>query len=170
MRGGVCDSLLARVFSLTMLIFGEVGFASGMRMSFSLTSGMCMEDEIVDDYVDEVGKVENVVCDVLRKMLDVDDDQVLTTLVQQKISSIVTYEGHSIYKSTLVSQLNGNPLLSKDRLTRVINSIYFNNNDDYLIAASSCTTMLLGLGSDVGVYFKQQTSTMFTSTVKAAQK
>ena len=103
-------------------------------------------------------------------MLDVDDDQVPTTLVQQKISSIVTYEGHSIYKSTLVSQLNGNPFLSKDRLTRVRNSIYFNNNDDYLTATSSSTTMLLGLGSDVGVYFKQRTSTMLTSAVKAAQK
>ena len=129
-----------------------------------------MEDEIVDDYVDEVGEVEDEVRDVLREMLDVDDDQVPTTLVQQKISSIVTYEGHSIYKSTLVSQLNGNPLLSKDRLTRVRNSIYFNNNDDYLTATSSSTTMLLGLGSDVGVYFKQRTSTMLTSAVKVAQK
>ena len=79
-----------------------------------------MEDEIVDDYVDEVGEVEDEVRDVLREMLDVDDDQVPTTLVQQKISSIVTYEGHSIYKSTLVSQPNGNPILSKGRLTRVI--------------------------------------------------
>ena len=50
------------------------------------------------------------------------------------------------------------------------NSIYFNNSNNYLTAASSSTTMLLGLGSDIGVNFKQRTSTMLTSAVKAAQK
>ena len=71
-----------------------------------------------------------------------------------KVLPIVTFQGHSIYKSTLVSQLNGIPYLSKDRLTRMNNVIYFNNSHDYLAAFSSTTSMLLGLGSDVGVYFK----------------
>ena len=102
-----------------------------------------MQYEIVKDYMDEVDKVEDEVRNVLQEMLDVDDDQVSTTLVQQKISSIVTYKGNSIYKSTLVSQLNGSSLLSKDTLTWVKSSIYFTNNNDYLTATLSSTTMLL---------------------------
>ena len=129
-----------------------------------------MQDEIVDSYMDEVGEVEDEVRDVPRKMLEIDDDQVPTTHVQENISPIVTYQGHSIYKSTLVFQLNENPFLSNDRLTWVRNSIFFSNNNNYLTATLSSTTMLLGLGLNVGVYFKQRTSTMLTSAVKAAQK
>jgi hypothetical protein len=61
--------------------------------------------------------------------------------------------GKSVYKSTLVNELNGNPFLSKDKLTRIRNSIYFNNADDYLSVASSTSTCLLGLGSHCGVHF-----------------
>lgn len=31
-----------------------------------------------------------------------------------------------------ITQLNGNPFFSKDKLTRLRNSLYFNNDDDYL--------------------------------------
>jgi hypothetical protein len=65
------------------------------------------------------------------------------------------YQRNKIYKSTLVSQLNANPFLSKDRLRRVKKSLYFNNSDAYLIATSSSSTCLLGLGSDCGVYLVQ---------------
>ena len=68
----------------------------------------------------------------------------------------------------LVSQLNENPYLSKDRLTRMKNSIYFNNSDDYLAASSSTMSMLLGLGFDVGVYFKDMRG--LASTVRATGK
>ena len=47
-------------------------------------------------------------------------------------------------------------------------STYFNNSDDYLVASSSTTFMLLGLGSHVGVYFKEMQG--FASTVRAAGK
>ncbi|KAL3700859.1 hypothetical protein R1sor_018881 [Riccia sorocarpa] len=43
-----------------------------------------------------------------------------------KYDPMVSYDGHSIYKATLVSQLLGNPTLSKDRLIRIKQSIYFN--------------------------------------------
>jgi hypothetical protein len=33
-----------------------------------------------------------------------------------RVLAVVEYSGHPIYKSTLVSQLNGNPFLSKDQL------------------------------------------------------
>lgn len=87
-----------------------------------------------------------------------------------KIMPVVQYNGQTIYKSTLVADLNGNPFLSKDRLTRIKNSVYFNNADDYLSAANSSTTALLGLGSDCGVYFVQSASLNQSSAVKAAQK
>jgi len=44
------------------------------------------------------------------------------------------------------------------------NSIYFNNADDYDAAASSTTTMFMGLGSDVGVYFNNLQKTGGSST------
>ena len=102
------------------------------------------------------------------ELLSEQEQQVSSSPSSSKILPIVTFQGHSIYKSTLVSQLNGNPYLSKDRLTRMKNSIYFNNSNDYFAASSSTTSMLLGLGCDVGVYFKDMRGS--TSTVKAARK
>jgi hypothetical protein len=60
--------------------------------------------------------------------------------------------------------------LSKDRLTRVKNSIYFNNSEDYLRAANCANTQLLRLGSDCAVFFVHRISTTQTSAVKAAEK
>ena len=40
--------------------------------------------------------------------------------------------GHSIYKSTFISQLNGNVFLSNDKLARIKQSIQFNNYDNRL--------------------------------------
>ena len=88
----------------------------------------------------------------------------------QKIQPVVQCNGQTIYKSTLVADLNGNPFLSKDRLTRIKNSVYFNNADDYLSAANSSTTTLLGLGSDCGVLFVQSATLNQSSTVQAAKK
>jgi hypothetical protein len=69
-----------------------------------------------------------------------------------------------MYKSTLVSQLNGNLLLFKDRSTQVKNSIYFNNSDDYLHSGTLEYTCLIEIGSDCGVFFKQKSNT-FMSTL-----
>jgi len=87
----------------------------------------------------------------------------------QKIELVVEYKGRAIYKSTLIGELNGNPFLSKDRLTRIKNSIYFNNAEDYLSAANSTSTALLGLGSDCGVLFMQSPTLGLSSGVRAAQ-
>ena len=91
---------------------------------------------------------------MFNELLSDHEVQVSSGPIPHKIDRVVIFQGHSTYKSTLVSQMNGNPYLSKERLTMMKNSIYFNNSDDYLVAASSTTSMLLGLGSDVGVYFK----------------
>jgi hypothetical protein len=66
----------------------------------------------------------------------------------------VEFDSNKLYKSTLISQLNCNPFLSKDRLARVKNFVYFNNVDSYLSAAESTSTCLLGLGSNCEVYFE----------------
>ena len=82
-----------------------------------------------------------------------------STIPKDKVIPFVEFFGHKIFKSTLVSQLNSNLFLSKDRLTRVRNFIYFNNSDDYINASSSTKTMLLGLSMDCGVYFMQRSTT-----------
>ena len=86
------------------------------------------------------------------------------------VSPFVGYSRHQIYKSTLISQLNRNPFLSKNRLTCIKNFIYFNNFEDYLRAANCANTQLLGLGSNCAIFFVQRTSTTQTSVVKAARK
>ena len=99
--------------------------------------------------------VAGEVRDALSNMLSSHEPQVTTVMAPPRITPTVAFSGHTIYKSTLASQLNGNPFLSKDRLTRVKNSMYFNNHDDYLSAAASSNTCLLGIESDCGVYFVQ---------------
>lgn len=86
------------------------------------------------------------------------------------IHPILEFGGYTIYKSTLVSQLKGNPFLSKDRLIWVKHSIYFNNHDNYIIAAASSNSCLLGIGSDCGVYFVQRSTTTLSSTMRSARK
>ncbi|KAL2609054.1 hypothetical protein R1flu_027627 [Riccia fluitans] len=43
-----------------------------------------------------------------------------------KVDLMVSYEGHEVYKASLVTLLVGNPTLSKDCLTRIKQSVYFN--------------------------------------------
>lgn len=90
-----------------------------------------------------------------------------TALPSSKVIPFVEFGGHKIFKSTLVFQLNSNLFLSKDRLTRVKNSIYFNHSHDYISASSSMDTMLLGLGMDCGVYFMHRSTTMTLPSVNA---
>jgi hypothetical protein len=88
----------------------------------------------------------------------------------EKFEPTVEYSGKVIFKSTLVSELNGNPFLSKDRLTRIRNSVYFNNAEDYRNVANSSSSYLLGLGSDCGIYFVQKSSLNTTSAVQTTCK
>jgi len=106
---------------------------------------------------------------VFVKLLSDYEAQVFANPNLLKIILVVEYQGHSIYKSTLVSQLNGNPYLSKDRIMRMKNSIYFKNSDDYLVATLSTTSMLLNLGSNVGVYFKDMWGNQTSSTIKTTK-
>ena len=66
--------------------------------------------------------------------------------------------------------MNGNPFLSKDRLTCIKKSLYYNNSEDYLTAAQCSHICFVGIGSDVGVYFVQRSTISRTSAVNAAKK
>ncbi|KAL3695521.1 hypothetical protein R1sor_009597 [Riccia sorocarpa] len=69
-----------------------------------------------------------------------------------KYDPMVVYEGHSIYKATLVSQLLGNPTLSKDRLTRIKQSIYFNGVKPKP-RQDGVPVCIMDIGSDCAVLF-----------------
>ena len=77
----------------------------------------------------------------------------------EKILPTVEVDGHSFYKSTFVSELNGNVFLSKDRLASIKYSIQFNNHNNCLEARS-----------DRGVPFVQRSTTRLLSTVKSVAK
>ncbi|CAM6104175.1 unnamed protein product [Calypogeia fissa] len=65
----------------------------------------------------------------------------------------VIYQGVKMYKSTVVNQCNNTPGLSKDRLTRVKEGLYFNNLVDKPKLRADCPTMFIQVGTDCGVYF-----------------
>ena len=163
-------------------VHGEDGDGKVMREAVAtsiLSGGLSLlpeilnqdvEDEIVDDGLDPEAVVADEARDALADVLNNAEIQVSSRVAPLKVLPFVEYAGHKIYKSTLVSQLNGNPFLSKDRLTRVKHSMYFNNHDDYITVAASSSSCLLGLGSDCGIYFVQRTSTTTALTVKAAAR
>lgn len=128
-----------------------------------------VDHEVFDDKLDPVAVASEEVVSIFDELLCSGVQQMGTIQSDATIvSPTVRFGENVIYKSTLVSQLNVNPFLSKDRLTKVKSSIYFNNSDAYLSAAACSSTCLVGLGSDIGVYFVQRTSTTLSSSVKAA--
>ncbi|KAL2651208.1 hypothetical protein R1flu_019336 [Riccia fluitans] len=84
--------------------------------------------------------------------------ETMTTLLMdhaptnRKVDWMVSYEGHEMYKASLVSLLVGNPTLSKDRLTRIKQSVYFNNvkPKPRVDGVSVC---IMDVGSDYAVLF-----------------
>ena len=131
-------------------------------------------DDVLEDGQDDLRVAEDECRDAISHMLQAAEpsEPVVSSLtnLDDKIVPVIEYMGKAIYKSTLVADLNGNPFLSKDRLTRIKNSVYFNNAEDYLSAANSTTTSFLGLGTDCGVLFVQSSGLNKSSAVRAAQK
>lgn len=93
----------------------------------------------------------------LEATLNVMHSDLLHGAPQQEVCPFVSFKGVQIYKSTLVSELVGNPHLSKDRLTRVKQSIYFNNLVDKPTVREGAATMFMTVGSDCGVFFVDET-------------
>ena len=134
-------------------------------------SGMSPVEAASEDGNEVIRLAEEECRDAISQMLDsAEPSQPLPPTSDEKIQPVVEYMGKAIYKSTLVAELNGNPFLSKDRLTRIKNSVFFNNAEDYLSAANSYTSQLLGLGSDCGVFFIQSQRVGHSSAVATAQR
>lgn len=129
-----------------------------------------VDDDLIDDAAEESAMLEQETRDVITDVLNRAETQVPVSENEEKIKGTVELEGHTIYKSTLVSQLNGNNFLSKDRLARVKHSIAFNNHDNCVDASLSAGTGLLCIGSDCGVHFVQRSTTRLSSSVKSAAK
>ena len=106
---------------------------------------------------------------MISKLLDAEERHPQAIHIPPKNVPFVEYEGHKIYKSTLVAELNGNLFLSKYSRTWVRNVVHFNNNDAYF-DASLCSSRIVGPGSDVEIYFVQCNSGTIPSIVKIVMK
>ncbi|KAL3693934.1 hypothetical protein R1sor_007585 [Riccia sorocarpa] len=105
-------------------------------------------DSEQEDGVDDLTlghETRHVMSEVLQQISSEDQDV-------KKYDPMVVYDGHAIYKATLVSQLVGNPTLSKDRLTRIKQSIYFNGVKQKP-RVDGVPVCILDIGSDCAVLF-----------------
>ena len=111
-----------------------------------------LEDEVVEEIVFPLPIIEDETWPIISNMLDYEEvfGESSTTVV--KVMLALEYDKHQIFKVALVSQLNANVLLSKDRFTHVKISIFFKNNNDYISASSLPTPMLVRLGSNLGIF------------------
>jgi len=105
-----------------------------------------------DSLSDDASEVALAGADVRVAMDDMYADLVYG-VEKPNVRPTVCMEGRVVYKSTMVSQLVENPGLSKDKLTRVKQSVYFNNLVDKPCAREGIPTMFITVGSDCGVYF-----------------
>ncbi|KAL2631975.1 hypothetical protein R1flu_016661 [Riccia fluitans] len=71
---------------------------------------------------------------------------------KKKVDPMVSYEGHQMYKAFLVNLLVGNPTLSKDYLTHIEQSVYFNEvkPKSRVVGILVC---IMDVGSDITVLF-----------------
>ena len=96
--------------------------------------------------------------------LNAHEEQFPLVTHEMTIMPTVEHGEKLVYISTLVLELNGNPILLKDNLIlcQVVN--LYNNTKDYMIATSCNSTHLLGLGLECGVYFVVITNHRQSST------
>ena len=103
--------------------------------------------QLINDQV-EVAGLESELRHVL---VDVLDEHEGCQVVSNSVLPYVEFEGAKIYKSTLVSQLNGNLTLSKDRLTRIKSGIIY-TEEKVKTLANRDTLLKLGCACSV-VFF-----------------
>jgi len=84
--------------------------------------------------------------------------------VRKIINLVVDIDGKDMFKSCLVSQLNGNLTLSKDRLTKARNGVYFRQDGK---APQKGVSIGFGIGSDCGVLFE---SNSISTTERTGRK
>ena len=114
--------------------------------SSSTKAERCGVSKLMNDEVEVAGlqsELRHVLDDVL-------DEHESCQVVSKSVLPYVEFERAKIYKSTLVSQLNGNPTLSKDRLTRIKSGIIYTEEKVKTLANHDT---LLKLGCDCAVVF-----------------
>ncbi|KAL3685965.1 hypothetical protein R1sor_003987 [Riccia sorocarpa] len=79
-------------------------------------------------------------------------NEVLSTVSTSKVDPMVSHEGHLVYKASLVSLLVGNPTLSKDRLSRIKQTVFFNGVKPKL-RVPGVPVVILDVGSDCAALF-----------------
>ena len=85
--------------------------------------GDSIEDDVVNDGLQLSTLVEEETHDVIADVLNKAEDQVTSVHRTMKILPTEKVDGHYIYKSTLVLQLNGIEFLCKDELAKNKHSI-----------------------------------------------
>ncbi|KAL3679398.1 hypothetical protein R1sor_022354 [Riccia sorocarpa] len=80
-------------------------------------------------------------------------NEVLSTESTSKVDPMVSHEGHPVYKASLVSLLVENPTLSKDRLSRIKQTIFFNGVKPKAREPGVPMVIILDVGSDCAVLF-----------------
>ncbi|KAL2653470.1 hypothetical protein R1flu_021598 [Riccia fluitans] len=71
---------------------------------------------------------------------------------KRKVDPMVSYEGHQMYKPSLVNFLLGNPILSKDHLTCIKQSVYFNGMKPKQ-RVDGVPVCIIDVGSDCAMLF-----------------
>jgi hypothetical protein len=123
-------------------VVGEDGDAEVMRAA--LETGVDLDEGNVghpasegdiDDGIDPRVLFENEARDIISKVRSrvqcpYDGVGAGTSAPTVLYCPTVSMLGKVVFKSTLVNELNGNSFLFKDMLTRISNSVYFNNSKD----------------------------------------
>ena len=91
-------------------------------------------------------------------ILDFADENVNIT-----IKLVVELDCWDMYKTCFVSQLNGNLTLSKDRLTKVTNGVYFRRDER---APKKGVAIGFGIGSDCAVLFESESIAVAKRTTR----
>ena len=95
--------------------YGEVEVLSVEMEEGMETHGVFREDKVMKEIVLRV--IEDETWQSISNMLDCEEvfGEYNTTFM--KVMPTLEYDKHQIFKATLVSQLNADPISSKDRLT-----------------------------------------------------
>lgn len=123
-----------------VVVAGVVGDINVQREISLVKNGGGLDDLVVFD---------DTTKDVIRDMLN----DLKGSVVTNQVSTTVHYEGHRIYKSTLVSHLYVDISYPKIDCCVQYFKMYCNNNDDYFFVASSKSICLLHLRLDCVVFF-----------------
>ena len=106
---------------------GEEGdiCGKGQAVTSARSSSTEVERGEISDLMNNEVEVVGLQSELRHVFNDVLDEHESCQVVSKSVLPYVEFEGAKIYKSNFVSQLNGNPTLSKDRLTRIKSDIIY---------------------------------------------